>query len=192
VGTFLVTIHVIAVVLVIGPMVAAPFYGGRAVARRNPAIARAAGNSLLAFGAASLLASAFGVLAVGNSSQYHFGTPWIIISVTVYVLVLVLAIGYTAPACRKAARLMESLATSAAAANRPRLAEIPPTPPKPQPLAGSLGPDEDDPSVAAIQADLRVKQQIDEIVGRITGSGLLILLGMVLIVVLMVIRPFGD
>jgi len=36
-----------------------------------------------------------------------------------------------------------------------------------------------------------VKQHIDEIASRITGSGLLILFGVVLIVVLMVVKPFG-
>ena len=185
------TIHLIAVILVIGPMVVAPFYGGRAVARRNAGTARAAGNGVLAFGLGSVVAAAFGVLAVSDSTLYDFGTPWIIISVTVYVLVLTLAVGYTVPACRKAARMIENQAKAMAAASRKPLAETPRKPPKPAPLAGSLPPD-DDPSVAAIEADMMHKRRIDEIVGRITGSGLLTLFGVILIVVLMVVKPFGG
>jgi hypothetical protein len=190
VGTFLVTIHVVVVVLVTGPMVVAPFFAGRAVARRNAVTAKAAGNALLAFSVGSVIASALGILAVSASDKFKFSTPWVIISVTVYVLVLGLAVGYTAPACRRAARLIQSQARSAAAETRSAINETPPKPPKPAPLAGSLPPD-DDPSVAVIQADMRIKQRIDEIVGRITGSGLLVLLGTVLIVVLMVVKPFG-
>jgi len=69
-------------------MVVAPFFAGRAVAKRNPVVARTAGNALLAFGGGSIIAAALGVLAVGQSSKYQFGTPWVIISVTVYVLTL--------------------------------------------------------------------------------------------------------
>ena len=68
------------------------------------------------------------------------------------------------------------------------MSETPPTLPKPQPVATSMPPD-DDPTVAAIQADMRAKQRIDEIVGRVTGSGLLILAGVVLIVVIALLVP---
>ena len=36
------------------------------------------------------------------------------------------------------------------------------------------------------------RQRIDEIVGRITGSGLIMLLGVVLLVILMTVKPFGG
>jgi hypothetical protein len=190
VSTFLVTLHVIVVVLVIGPMVAAPFFAGRAIAKRSVDGARAASNAVLAFSLGSLLAALLGALAVGTSDRVSFGTPWVIISMTVYLFVLVLALGYTAPAVRRAARIISHLASRPSPA-RPAMTEKPPKLPKPAPLAGSLPPD-DDPSVAAIQADMRAKQRIDEIVGRVTGTALLTLAGVVLIVILMVVRPFAE
>jgi hypothetical protein len=189
VSTFLVTLHVIAVVLVVGPMVVAPFFAGRMIARRSVEGVRSASNAVLAFSLGSVLAALLGALAVGTSDQVSFGTPWVIISMTVYLFVVSLALGYTAPAARRAARIISHLATKPPPLH-PVSRETPATPPKPAPLAGSLPPD-DDPTTAAMQADIRSKQRIDEIVGRVTGSGLLILAGVVLIVVLMVVKPFG-
>ena len=128
VGTLLVTLHVIVVVLVVGPMVVAPFLAGRAIARHDPNLARVAGNALLTYGFGSLIAAGLGGLAVGASDgKYGFGTPWVIISMTLYVLVLVLAVGYTAPASRKAAKMIEALAP----AKPPGGAASARTPPKP-------------------------------------------------------------
>jgi hypothetical protein len=191
VATFLVTLHLIVVVLVTGPMVVAPFFAGRAIARRNVDGARAAGTALLAFGAGSMVAAALGALAVGVSGKYHFGAPWVIISITVYILVLVLALGYAAPASRKAARMIEGLART----KPPEAGTVGPKPhlaPTSRPLAGAGDADDDGASMTAIEADLRAKQRIDQVVGRITGSALLILLGVVLLVVLMVVKPFGG
>jgi hypothetical protein len=185
----LVTLHVIAVVLVIGPMVVAPFFAGRAIAKRRVENVRAASNAVLVFSLGSVVAAVLGALAVGTSDTVTFGTPWVIISMTVYLFVVALALGYTAPAARRAARNISHLATRPEPV-RPAMSETPPTLPKPQPVAASMPPD-DDPTVDAIRADMRAKQRIDEIVGRVTGSGLLILAGVVLLVVLMVVRPFG-
>lgn len=188
-STFLVTLHVIVVVLVVGPMVVAPFLAGRAIARHDPNLARVAGNALLTYGFGSLIAAGLGGLAVGASDgKYGFGTPWVIISMTLYVLILVLAVGYTAPASRKAAKMIEALAPARPPGGATS-AQTPREPATPPPLAGA--PAADDPGTATIEADLRTKQRIDAIVGRITGSGLLILLGVVLLVILMVVKPFG-
>jgi hypothetical protein len=194
VGTFLITLHVIVVVLVIGPMVLAPFFAGRAIARRKADSTRAAANALLAFGIGSIVAAGLGALAVAASRRYNFGTPWVTISMTVYVLVLVLAVGYAAPASRKAARMIQDLARTkppGAATVGAEPPKPPPSPPAPPP-AGAPSADDADASTAAMEADLRAKQRIDQIVGRITGSGLLILLGVILLVVLMVVKPFGG
>ncbi len=186
----MVTLHVIAVVLVIGPMVVAPFFAGRMIARRSVEGVRAASNAVLAFSLGSVLAALLGVAAVGASDQVTFATPWVIISMTVYLFTVALALGYTAPAARRAARIISHLATKPPTLH-PVMRETPISPPKPAPLAGSLPPD-DDPTTAAMQADIRAKQRIDEIVGRVTGSGLLILAGVVLMIVLMVVKPFGS
>lgn len=191
-GTFLVTLHLIVVVLVTGPMVIAPIVAGRAIARRNADAARVAGNVLLACGAGSVLAAGLGALAVGASGRYTFATPWVIISITVYVLVLVLALGYVAPAIRKAAKLIRAL-PKPRPGNVTRLPDDPPrssAPPSPPPVAPAPSTD-DGASLPALEADLRARQRIDELVSRITGAGLLIGLGVVLLVVLMVVKPFG-
>jgi uncharacterized membrane protein len=76
--TLLVTLHVLAVVLVIGPMALVPFYAGRAIRRRGAedsqaaANVRAAANALLVFGTASVVAAGLGVLAVPGSDRYSF------------------------------------------------------------------------------------------------------------------------
>lgn len=187
-STFLVTLHVIVVVLVMGPLVFTPFVAGRAIARRDVNSARAAGKALLAFGIGSLVAAGLGALAVAIGGQYTFGTPWVIISMTIYVLVLVLALGYAVPASRRAARMIDDLARP-----KPADAKIGAKPPGPSTLPRlPAGVANDAASTTPVDAGLRPKQRIDEIVGRITGSGLLMLLGVVLLVVLMMVKPFGE
>jgi ABC-type transport system involved in cytochrome c biogenesis permease subunit len=189
VDTLLVTLHVIVVVLVMGPLVFTPFVAGRAIARRDVNGARAAGKALLAFGIGSLVAAGLGALVVGVGGQYTFGTPWVIISMTIYLLVLVLALGYAVPASRRAARMIDELARpkpagpTTSGANSTGTSDLPRLP---------AGVAKDAASTTPIDAGLRPKQRIDEIVGRITGSGLLMLLGVVLLVVLMVVKPFGG
>jgi hypothetical protein len=189
VGTFIFTLHVIVVVLVMGPLVLAPFVVGRAIARRDVNNARAASKALLGLGIGSLVAAGLGALNVTVGGQYTFGTPWVVISMTIYALVLVLALGYVVPASSRAVRMIEDLAqtkppgATTIGAKPPGLPTLPPLP---------AGVSKDAASTTAIDAGLRPKQRIDEIVGRITGSGLIMLLGVVLLVILMTVKPFGG
>jgi membrane glycosyltransferase len=163
---FLVTLHVLAAVLVMGPFVLAAFVGNRAVRRRNVAEIREVATFMARFGIGTLLVAVLGIGALGLSDRYTFRTPWVIISLTLYVVVMGVATGYTVPAMRRAAHLIDQGAASV--------------------------PDEvSPPSTTATATDVAAKERLDNIAGRVAGSGALVLLIVVLITILMVTRPFG-
>jgi len=176
---FLVTLHLIAVVLMVGPMVAAPFAGHRAIGRRSPDGVRSASTQLVAFGFGTLVAAALGLAALTGTDEYHFRTPWVIISVTLYAFVLLLSYLYTAPALRKAARLVIA---------DPHLSSAEEVDQEVEPRLTATTAD----LPAATTADLQARARLDRLDGRILGSGLLILAAFVLIVILMVVKPFGS
>jgi uncharacterized membrane protein len=154
--SFLVTLHVVSAVLLIGPFALAAFAGRRALRRRDADETRAAAVWMARFAVGSILVVLLGFAALGLSHRWAFGTPWVVISVTVYVITIAVATGYTVPALRKAARLL------------------------PHSLAGG-----------DVAADPEVRGQLTAVSGRIAGSGAIVLLGVLVITVLMVVRPFG-
>jgi hypothetical protein len=168
---FLVTLHVLAAVLVMGPFVLAAFAGNRAIRRRNVAETRDAATFMARFGIGTLLVAVLGIGALSLSGRYSFRTPWVIISLTLYVVVMGLATGYTVPAMRRAAHMMEQGAASQPAGE---VDETPPT------------------AASATATDLAAKERLDYVAGRVVGSGALVLLIVVLITILMVTRPFGK
>jgi uncharacterized membrane protein len=169
---FLVTLHVLAAVLVMGPFVLAAFAGNRAIRRHNVPEVREAATFMARFGIGTLLVAVLGIGALSLSDRYSFRTPWVIISLTLYVVVMGVATGYTVPAMRRAATMIEQ---------------------------GAGAPDEvtapgATPSTAtdvAAGAAVAAKERLDNVAGRVAGSGALVLLIVVLITILMVTRPFG-
>jgi hypothetical protein len=166
-GSFWTTLHVIAVVLVIGPMCAAPFFAQRAIRRRSADNVWAATRQLTLFGSAAAVAAALGVIAASTSDRYQVRTPWVIISITLFLLALALVFGYTAPALAKAARMIGDNED------------------------GETVADDGDDEAAAFGRRDRARTRLDVIGGRVGGSGLLILLDVVVVTVLMVVKPFG-
>ncbi len=172
---FLVTLHVLAAVLLIGPFTLAAFWGYRAIRRRDADDTRDAARFMARFGLGSLLVALLGFAALGTTKRYTFHSPWVIISVTLYVVAMGLATGYTVPALRKAAKLIEEGV----------IEPPPPTPavegeePKPATLAATAG-------------DLALKQRLDSVAGRVVGSGAVVLVLIAVITVFMVTRPFGK
>ena len=163
-------VHVLFAVLLIGPLVFAPFAARRAIGRRSADGVRSAANQMAFFGAGSLVVAGLGVLALLASDRYDFGTPWVIISITLYVFALVLIYFYAIPALRKAARMVEE---------------------------GVVGgrremPDDETTQFTPSTEDLRTKERLDAISGRIIGAGALVLLVIAAITVLMSARPFGS
>jgi uncharacterized membrane protein len=163
---FLVTLHVLAAVLVMGPFVLAAFVGNRAIRRHNVAEIREAATFMARFGIGTLLVAVLGIGALGLSDRYTFRTPWVIISLTLYVVGMGVATGYTVPAMRRAAHLIEQGSASDGDA---------------VPLSGE----------PATATEVAAKERLDNVAGRVVGSGALVLLIVALITILMVTRPFG-
>jgi uncharacterized membrane protein len=173
VQTLLVTAHVLAAVLLIGPLTWAPFAARRAIARRSPEALRAAAAQLVVFGVGSLVTAGLGLLALMQSTRYDLGTRWIIISMTLYVIALVLVFAYAAPALRKASRLVEQG-----------------VPVHPQPSREDEQ-EEETATLTATTSELRAKERLDGISARIGAAGTLMLLVFAAIVVLMTTKPFS-
>lgn len=201
--TFVLTLHVLAAVLIIGPFALAAFSGHRAIRRDDADDTRDAARFMARFGAGSLLVALLGVGALAGSDRYTFRTPWVIISLTLYVVAMGVATGYTVPAMRKAAALIEASAGRPAA---PVAAE------PPAPIAGEGDTDDDEaPEPAgfasanataanatadvaaadAAAANAATRERLNGIAGRVIGSGALVLVLVALITILMVTRPFG-
>lgn len=168
---FLVTLHVLSAVLLVGPFAFAAFAGHRAISRHDADATRAAGRWLSRFAAASVVVFLLGAAAVGSSNRYGFRTPWVIISITVWIITMAVATGYAVPALHKAARLLEG-----GVLERP----------------GAPVGEEPAPTIEASATDLALKQRLDTVAGRIAGSGGIVLLGLAIITVLMTLRPFGK
>ena len=200
--TFVLTLHVLAAVLIIGPFALAAFSGHRAIRRDDADDTRDAARFMARFGAGSLLVALLGVGALAGSDRYTFRTPWVIISLTLYVVAMGVATGYTVPAMRKAAALIEAGAGRQAA---PVAAE------PPAPIAGEGDTDDDeapepagfasanatadaaraDSAADVAAANAATRERLSGIAGRVIGSGALVLVLVALITVLMVTRPFG-
>lgn len=170
---FLVALHVLSAVLLIGPFALAAFAGYRAIRRHNADDTREAARWMARFGLGSILVVILGFGALGMSDEWTFGTPWIIISITVYLITMGIATGYTVPALRKAATLVESDTLG-----RPGMAQS--------------AADETGPTVTASADELATRGRLDAVAGRIAGSGAIVLLGVAIITVLMATRPFGK
>lgn len=177
--TFLVTLHVLGAVLLTGPFALVAFLGSRAIRRRDAHDTRLASRLLARFAAGSLLVALLGVAALTRSTRYSFRTPWVIISLTVYVITMGIATGYTLPTMRRAAHQIE------------RGAPEPPlergTPEAPPAVEGGLPAPEPAPATTGLVAN----ERLDNIAGRVVGSGTLVFALIVLITILMVVRPFG-
>jgi hypothetical protein len=168
--TLLVTAHVLAAVLAIGPLVWAPFAARRAIVRRDAGGVRAARGQLTVFGLGSLVTAGLGVLALTRSTAFGFGTPWVVVSMTLYVIALALVYAYAIPALRRAGHLVQ---------------EGVPARPEAEGEEGEAGT-----TLTATAAHLRAKERLDAISARIGGAGLLVLFVFAVIVVMMTAKPF--
>jgi uncharacterized membrane protein len=175
---FLLTLHVLAAVLLIGPFVLVAFMGDRAIRRHDAEDTLRAARYMARFAIGSVVVAVLGAAALSQSDRYDFGSPWVTISLTLWVIAMGVATGYTVPAMRRAARLIEQGVLSG-----------------PAPVAAldaADGPGEGPPpNVAATAAELSTKEHLDNIAGRVTGSAALVLVIIVVITVFMVVRPFG-
>ncbi len=173
--SFVVTLHVLSAVFLTGPLIFAALGGVRAVRRLDADRTRSAAATMFWFNIGSILVALLGFWAVSTSDRVTFRTPWVIISITLWIIMLGLATGYTMPALRKAARIL-----AAGVPARPMIT-VPedgdPAPPAPY---------------QATATELVAKERLDQLAGRIVASGVLVTLTAVAITVFMVAKPFGD
>jgi hypothetical protein len=175
---FLVTLHVLGAVLLIGPLALAPFLANRAIRRHDAADTRNAASLLARFAVGSLIVAALGIGALSLSGKYSFRTPWVIISLTLYIIAMGIATGYAMPAIRRAAGIIDKGVIDEGALERP-------------PAAAEGDGEAPAPTLAATATDLATKERLDNLAGRVAGSGTVVLVLFALITILMVTRPFG-
>lgn len=163
--TVLKVLHVVAAVFIVGPMAILPMTGLRAIRAGEGGQVATLAKSARVFTLLSLVVVFFGFGVMGMAEKkdnLSFATPWILISIILYVIALVISLTLVVPGLRAAA---ERLQVTAAAAT-----------------TGGAGA----PGDAA--ADLASREQGKEY-GRIAaGSGLVTLL-LLVVVMLMVWRP---
>jgi uncharacterized membrane protein len=193
VSDFVRTLHVLAAVLLIGPLVATPFVAWWAIRRQHPETVRFAANAMAAFGAGALLVAGFGLAALLTGDQWTLATPWVLISATLFVVALALIWGYAVPGLRRAASLVaeETTARAAAATLAPALAtdtDGDRAEAATEESAGETG-ERASPDEGAAE-ELRRRHRLDRITARVTGAGWLLLAVFAVIVVLMTVRPF--
>jgi uncharacterized membrane protein len=164
VSTFVNTLHVLAAVLLIGPLVLAPFLGQRAIRRRSEDGVRAAANQLLRFGAGSVLVAGLGVGAVFADDEWTMATPWVLIASTLYVVALGLIGFYAIPALRKASNLVAEATAEPAEVPAGTDTEVHPVP--------------------------HTAEKLHTISARVAGAGWLLLVAFAAITILMAVRPF--
>lgn len=170
--TFLLTLHVVAVVFVIGPLVALPNVGLRGIRTGKVDLVRDAARLTTIYGLASLVVFALGAAVVPTKpDDYTFGSIWVTASMTLYLVALLITLLVLAPALNKATTLLGA-GTLVDDHSRDRQA----TP---------------DLTVTATAQDLQTKATMDAVRGRIAASGGTVALIFLAITVLMVWQPFG-
>lgn len=104
-NTLMDILHVLAAVFIIGPMAILPMTALRAIRARNSPQVAALAKSTFVFTLLSLLTVIFGFGVLGTSKyDVSVGTPWIMISLTLYIIAFILNLAVVWPFLRKAAR----------------------------------------------------------------------------------------
>lgn len=202
--TLLATLHVVAAVFLIGPLAVIPMTGLRGIRKQDGPAVRDAARQTMLYGLLSLIVFGLGLAVVPTEDDdYSFGSAWIVISITLYVIAVLVVLLVVAPSLGQAAKLLAtgstvgtSSAAGAAAAGRDAAEVVSPGPPEtplPQdpggsgptaPLVGSGRPS------GGLAAD--AVRKLDAVRGRVAITSGISALLLLLITVLMVTRPFGE
>ncbi|MBO3733284.1 DUF2269 family protein [Glycomyces niveus] len=84
--TLMSVMHVLLVVVFVGPAMLTPWLAERALRERDGDRVHRAGRRCMAFNALTLAAALFGVLTMMTSEWYSFADPWVIIASTLYAV----------------------------------------------------------------------------------------------------------
>jgi uncharacterized membrane protein len=184
-------LHVLFAIFLIGPLAMIPMTALRSIRGRDARQLHGAARQTMIYGLASILVFLLGFAVVGTEPSNHkisLGAPWLTISMTLYVIALVLVLVVLVPSLRKAARLIDKgvLDTKSALAGAAKPA-----------VSGGKGEEGDtatevEPTLTATAADLAGKERLDALYGRTAGIAGLVALLFAVIIVLMVTRPFGS
>lgn len=162
---FLVTLHVLFAVFLTGPAALVPFVALTPLVAVAPERVRLIAKRTFQLGAATLLIAVTGVIALAQSNTYRFGTPWVTISMTVYVIAAIITIAVLPRVLSRTAKhLEESLAASPADPDTPN-----------------------DPETVAVSTAMADQQR-----GRLVSLALLALVLYGVAAVMMAFKPFGD
>ncbi|HEV7166418.1 MAG TPA: DUF2269 family protein [Micrococcaceae bacterium] len=127
--TVLNVLHVVAAVFIVGPMAILPMTGMRAVRAGQGGQVATLAKSTNIFTLLSLVVVFFGFGVMGMTDKkfnLSFTTPWILISIILYVIALILSLALVVPGLRSAAERLQGTAVdggTAAAASATKAPE---------------------------------------------------------------------
>ena len=109
-------LHVVTAVFIVGPMAILPMTGMRAIRAGNAGQVLTLAKSTFVLSLASLVVVIFGFGAMGLAdARFNLSvtTPWILISIVLYIIALVISLAMVVPIMRRAGhRLQESGSSS--------------------------------------------------------------------------------
>jgi uncharacterized membrane protein len=179
----LLTLHLLFAIFLIGPLTMIPMTAMRSIRHRNAANLQSAARQTMIYGLASILVFliGFGLVAV-RPDRFSLAAPWLTISMTLYIVALLVVFLVLIPGLRKSAKLIER--------GVPDTKQL--TAPTAEATAGkSVEEQPSEPALAPTASDLATKQKLDALYGRTAGSAGLVTLLFIAIVVLMVVQPFS-
>jgi uncharacterized membrane protein len=110
-------LHVVGAVFIVGPMAILPMSAMRAIRARNASQVGLLAKSTNLFSLLSLVVVVLGFALVGLTDpkeELSMTTPWILISVILYVVAIALSLALVVPTLRRAAADLESAAAAPA------------------------------------------------------------------------------
>ncbi|HEY8911861.1 DUF2269 family protein [Lacisediminihabitans sp.] len=112
-------LHVVGAVFIVGPMAILPMSAMRAIRARNAAQVGLLARSTNLFSLLSLLVVVLGFALMGMTDpkeKLSMTTPWILISLILYVIAIALSLAIVVPTLRRAAADLESAGAAPAGA----------------------------------------------------------------------------
>ncbi|GAA4204961.1 DUF2269 family protein [Actinocatenispora rupis] len=169
--TLLLTLHVLLAIFLIGPLAMIPMTAMRSIRKRDASAVGDAARQTTVYGLASIVVFLLGFGVAGSkSNRFSLGDPWITISMTLYVIALVLVLAVLVPDLRRAAKLLTAGVPDA-----------------PKPAKG----DEPEETVSATASELAEHARLSSVRARVSAIGGLVALLFIAIIVLMVTKPFS-
>lgn len=161
----LLTLHVLLAIFLIGPLAMIPMTSLRSIRRRDAVAVHGTARQTMIYGLGSIVVFLLGFGLVGlKPDWFSLGDPWITISMTLYVIALILVLAVLVPGLRKAGKLIDAAVPGA-----------------------EKGKADDEPPAA----DPAGKQRLDALYGRTAAISGLVTLLIIAIIVLMVVQPFS-